>query len=467
MKGVNRYMSFKCAIQMTGLVREKNPSGKHRSNGRAILLEMAQERISKSETLDRSRTHLNRYDQDNQLGATAWDEDMFTRAENYRQEVKGKTKDGKEVIRTKGLRHDAVLGVSIIINPPYEECKDWDDKRYQKFYSDTQDILEQLNSDIFRKSNQVFGVEHFDEGYDQTDRHKHIVYDAISKDGRYCGNKLDSKFLSDFNKVYPQMMRERGWKMDDLETTDWQRYKTDEDYRVERKVKRKSQGRSVNKHIRDKAVKDLKKAESILKDAEEIQADIDQQLLIAGQRQYEIDQLDDDIKQLTDEYNNLSSSLKKRRTAAEKQLQDWLQAYKDDQLKNINDELTAYRSEQMAAVKTAAQVEADKIIEAAEEAAAKLKKENEVINSKIKWRENKLREVQDYINNTPAVRAAVEKIYYGDQPPQSQQVQPQQPQSYARSGKRNKKLYPRPQRQSTPSSFMEYSLPSFYDDPSL
>lgn len=462
-------MSFICAIQMTGLVREEHPSGKHRSNGKDIFIEMAKERASSSETLDRSRTHLNRYDQENHSGIEAWD-DMFTRAENFKQPVKCKQKDGTEITRYRKLQNNAVLGVSIIINPPYDECKNWDDDRYQKFYSDTQEILEEINPDIFRKENQVFGVEHFDEGYDSTDRHKHVVYDAISRDGRYCGSQLDALFLSEFNKIYPQRMRERGWKMDDLDTTDWDKYKTDDGYRAERKHKRKSQGKSVNKHIRDKAIKNLKKSESILNDAEEIQEMIDQQLKIAADRSHEIEQLQDDISRLKDEYNNLSISIKKRRAAAEKQLQDRLQDYKDKQLENINKDIQAYRSEQLAAAKAAAQAEADKIVEAA----AQLKKENEAINTKMKWRERKLKEVQDYINNTPAVRSAVEKIYYGDQPPQQlqQQPQPQQPQpqsqSYTtRSGKRNKKLYPRPQQeQSTPANYMEYRLPSF-DEPEL
>ncbi len=39
---------FKCAPQILGLVRENNPSGKHRANGKAIALEMGSERVSRS-----------------------------------------------------------------------------------------------------------------------------------------------------------------------------------------------------------------------------------------------------------------------------------------------------------------------------------------------------------------------------------------------------------------------------------
>jgi hypothetical protein len=97
------------------------------------------------------------------------------------------------------------------------------------------------------------------------------VYDAIDENGRYCGNRLDAKFLSDFNKSYPKMMRSKGWEMDDLDTTDWERYKTDPTYKAERDAKRRSQGKSVNQHIRNKTIENFKKSDEILKEAQQIQ----------------------------------------------------------------------------------------------------------------------------------------------------------------------------------------------------
>ena len=37
------------------------------------------------------------------------------------------------------------------------------------------------------------------------------------------------------------MMRERGWDFDDLDITDWDRYKYDSDYRAETKNKGKTE----------------------------------------------------------------------------------------------------------------------------------------------------------------------------------------------------------------------------------
>ena len=55
-------MGWKCTPQLTGLVRgEPKPGQKHRSNVKAIAAEAGKERVSNSDTLDRDRTHLNRY----------------------------------------------------------------------------------------------------------------------------------------------------------------------------------------------------------------------------------------------------------------------------------------------------------------------------------------------------------------------------------------------------------------------
>jgi uncharacterized protein YdcH (DUF465 family) len=254
---------------MTGLIRGESKA-EHRSNGKAILGEMGKERISSSETLNPERTPLNVYEQENSSGFSMWD-DMVERANTYKQAVPGKTKNGEEITRYRGLRKDAVIGAAIIINPPYEECRNWSEEEYQKFYDDTRECLAEFRPEIFRRTNQVFGVEHRDEGYDDNDRHMHAVYDAIDENGRYCGNRLDAKFLSDFNKSYPKMMRSKGWEMDDLDTTDWERYKTDPTYKAERDAKRRSQGKSVNQHIRNKMAENFRKSDEILKEAQQIQ----------------------------------------------------------------------------------------------------------------------------------------------------------------------------------------------------
>ena len=75
-------MGFACAPQLMGLVRGEPKSGqKHRANGRAILAEAGDARVSQSVTLDRTRSHLNQYTNYSN-GFEAWDE-MEKQANEY------------------------------------------------------------------------------------------------------------------------------------------------------------------------------------------------------------------------------------------------------------------------------------------------------------------------------------------------------------------------------------------------
>lgn len=252
-------MGFKLAPQFLGLVRgEPKPGQKHRANGKAIAGEMGEERVTASVTYDEDRSHLNEYEVREGLTASGfqcWD-DMKKRADDYR--IEGVSRDGSKHYH--GLRKDAVIGVGMIINPPEDVCTGWDDAKYQKLYDDTWDFLEQKEPRIFRKENIVMTAKHNDEGYDSEgkSKHEHLLIDAIDKDGKYCGNLIDAKFMATVNKEYPKFMRSRGWEMDDLDTTDWKKYKEDSDYRAERKAKRKKSGLSLNKYLKQKSANEAK-----------------------------------------------------------------------------------------------------------------------------------------------------------------------------------------------------------------
>ena len=87
-------MGFKCVPQLLGLVREDYPSGKHRANGKAISMELGKERISRSATLDKSRSHLNEYD-GYESGIECWN-DFCKEADEYRSHFIDK--NGKEPV---------------------------------------------------------------------------------------------------------------------------------------------------------------------------------------------------------------------------------------------------------------------------------------------------------------------------------------------------------------------------------
>lgn len=254
-------MGWKCIPQLTGLVRGEPKAGqKHRSNAERIIAEAGKERVSKSDTLDKDRSYLNRY--------TGFESGydclnyITKEADEYRQEVTGK--GGTKHYRK--LREDAIIGYAIIYNPPEEICSSWTDEEYTKFYEDSRDVMEQICPDIFRRDTIVMSAEHHDEGTitdtSKISRHIHDIGIPKSKDGRYCGTKIDAKLCADINKSYPKLMREKGWDIDDLDCTDWDKYNSDKEYRAERKSKQKS-GKSVNEYLANKMRQQIKENEEL------------------------------------------------------------------------------------------------------------------------------------------------------------------------------------------------------------
>ena len=256
-------MGYKCTPQIKGLIRGEpkmnKKSGKpqkHRANGRKICEELGNERYSKSETLDRTRSTLNEYG-GFKSGGKCWDY-MCSEADSHI--IKSRTKNGKEFERH--LPHNAVIGYSAILNPPAGMTAGWTKDDYERFYSDSMEALNHIEPRIFRKDTICMTAEHKDEGIPDADGNysEHLHFAGIPKDaeGNYCGNLIDANLMDRINAGYPAFMREHGWDFDDLDRTDFSRMGKNEDgtykdpaYRKERNEKRKKQGRSVNKFRAD------------------------------------------------------------------------------------------------------------------------------------------------------------------------------------------------------------------------
>jgi flagellar biosynthesis GTPase FlhF len=255
-----------------GLVRgEPKPGAKHRANGGKILREAGEERHSKTNHLDRTLSHLNAYT-GFASGDECWD-DMEARAGAYRQKVKGKTKTGEEIIREKGLRKDAVIGWAVIIHPADEATRDWTWEEFDRFDCDSMAVLAEICPELFREANVRMTATHKDE----VGKHRHRFGDCIAEDGSYCGNRIDAKLLIKINEQFPRMMRERGWPVADMDTTDWERAKKDSAYAAERLAKRESQRLDTNAHVRrakdEAAQAKLDEAEAVLMDVRSIEAE--------------------------------------------------------------------------------------------------------------------------------------------------------------------------------------------------
>ena len=274
-------MGWKCVPQVLGLVRgEPKPGQKNRANGLKIAKEAGDERAGKSATMDRNRKHLNVYEGYDR-GEEFW-EDMEEEAESYvvRKRVKNK-KTGEVEIKESSLRSDAVLGFAIVYKPPSEICMYWSDEDYDKFYRDCEECMAEICPEIFRPENIRMRAEHHDEGIlpegwegrQDAVRHLHDLGICKNTDGLYCGNLIDAKLRITINKRFPSMMRERGWDMEDLDVTDWDKAKTDNEYAKERNAKRRKNGRSVNAYITQKLSDKAREMDTMIDEAEDLVLD--------------------------------------------------------------------------------------------------------------------------------------------------------------------------------------------------
>lgn len=263
------YVGYKCTPQVLGLTRTDTSKGKwsekHRAPVEQICMEAGPERVTSSITYDPTRSDMNQFSyyhngqQDTGIDV-AWD--MEKRADEYAEPVhtrhKKKDESGKEVKDTDGnpiiedvihfrkLRNDAVIGFALILNPPHEMCKNWDDATYEKFYMDSWDVLNQICPEIFRDENIRMKAEHYDEGYPpvdgdkdfRPDRHMHISGDCISQDGRYCGKLISPILFTKINAHYPEMMRKLGWDIDDCDMYDPEKAHTNSKYKKEYRARR-------------------------------------------------------------------------------------------------------------------------------------------------------------------------------------------------------------------------------------
>lgn len=293
-------MGWKCALQIKGLtLGEPQPGAKHRMNLRKATMEAGYERASKSDTLDRNRSHFNQYT-GFRSGKKCADE-----MEAEAAFVTVTMKDG--TVKQRKSRSDAVPGFAVICNPPAEICRSWNDATYQKFYRDSWECLSAFKPKIFRAENIVMNAEHYDEGIppednqdiNQIDRHVHWIGYARDENGKWCGNEIDAKFFVDLNKIFPQMMRDRGWEMDDLDTTDFDRAAVDKEYAAERRAKRNKSGQAVNKHLTQKARKMVEDASDLVVKATELHREADTKMQVAADLMFDANieqQYADEIK---------------------------------------------------------------------------------------------------------------------------------------------------------------------------
>ena len=295
--------------------RDGNGKSKHRANAAAVVNEAfliadpedghpIPYRKSASETYDRTRTALNKYGDIKTADGVM----QALEEEAAKQKIEVQTVDkttGQPVTRYRGLQSNTPIGIAVIFNPPGEVTRNWTPEQHQKFIDDCEDCLAQIpcmkidkkgqikrGKDgkpveepryLFRKENLIAHAEHWDESEPGDppiySPNWHNIYIPADQYGKYNGSMVDAMFFSVIlNKKFPQLMRERGWDIDETEHTDWDKFAEDKEYRTEAKARIKKGGRSVNRYRADKKLEEaeahLEEAASVLEQASAIMEDV-------------------------------------------------------------------------------------------------------------------------------------------------------------------------------------------------
>lgn len=177
----------------------------------------------------------------------------------------------------KKIRSDAVVMCSTIIKPPMEMMDGLDRQQQERFLRDAYDSF----LEIIGAENAKAAVMHFDE----LSPHIHIFWEPMTEDGRLCAKeKHNLKFFGKLNREMPQMLRDKGWDVDDCQAYD----KAKEDalreelgeekyreYRKEQKAQRKQQGKDSHtfKREAEQAVQQLTEQQAALqRDVQQLEA---------------------------------------------------------------------------------------------------------------------------------------------------------------------------------------------------
>ena len=217
--------------------------GKRKANLKKILQESQQERFGKDPDIDREIENI-------YFGGFESGEEVYDYITELAKRHTVKGKNGKP----RAMRSDATLALAVISKPDkkmYEELKQIASEKGE----DVDDLEEQFLADLYDCNEHVFkkhgfeilaGALHYDE------QQPHYHFTLIDADFK-ISKKANLSFFSDLNSLVPQMMRERGWPVNDLKVYDQERAEKDPEYKAKHiaEKKKKKTGRSSAEYKAD------------------------------------------------------------------------------------------------------------------------------------------------------------------------------------------------------------------------
>lgn len=227
----------------------------------AVLMEAFSERASADPDLDRSKANLNEYYGPSSSGREL--AEMFCKqAEEYRLT----DKNGCQ----KKLRKDADICFAGIIKPDMEYINSLSKVEQKRFFVDALEVLKGILSS---KGLTLVGCAiHYDE------LAPHVHYVAYDKEYKIA-KKVGLPLFNQLNNIFPKLMREKGWELENLgkynpEVTKTMTPEQKAAYKEERIAEKKAAKKHGQTSAQFKALKDIERAEKAVSYAKQKEAEI-------------------------------------------------------------------------------------------------------------------------------------------------------------------------------------------------
>ncbi len=224
--------------------------------GRSICVEAGEERYSKTQNYDPSRSGANVH-----LGPYASGDDAWAYIKGQLDEIEATRKAAGK----RAIRKDATVAHALIVKPDGEWANAQTPEELDRFFADAADVLDALG--VVPKESVVMRERHLDEGFsaDEPCAHEHYVFMARTPDGDLAGSRhLGLGAFHKLNRDFPRMMRERGWDCEELVGYDVEATKnmSDEELAAYKKQHREAKlehGLSANEYIAHRKVERAEK----------------------------------------------------------------------------------------------------------------------------------------------------------------------------------------------------------------
>lgn len=256
---------MKCSLSPSQQVNRKTGKAAKTCGVSSAWNEMNDDRMGRDTTIDRTLTDKNVWmDGDTSDNVPKMVQDEVSRINEERRE------NG-----LRALRKDAVSVVEIVEKPPIEYMQNLSYEEKKTFLSDSHDVMKGLIHEWNPHWIMIESVQHHDEfGGLSAHNHSLVLLTSEDKNGIATMNakgEFNLKFFNHINTRYPNMMREKGYDIEDCKTFD----RLSEEEKEQRRLHPEEHGVDAYKYKQKKQEEMSQKLSELQAEAETMSDDLD------------------------------------------------------------------------------------------------------------------------------------------------------------------------------------------------